>query len=921
MKKLKFSEIRKIWIDFFKEKNHIEFESQSLIPKDDNSLLWINSGVATLKKYFSGKDTPTCKRIVNSQKCIRTNDIENVGVTSRHHTLFEMLGNFSIGDYFKEEAIEFAFELLTSRFDVQLSKLYITVYEEDEVTFKKWKELGIHENHIIKCGKDRNFWDLGSGPCGPCTEIYYDRGEKFDPNNIGEKLFFEDIENDRYVEIWNIVFSEFNNINGEYKKLERKNIDTGAGLERLASISQDVPTDFDTDAFVPIIKTIEKYSNVKYDINSYFTSNNNQNRINKNFRIIADHFKACCFAISDGAIPSNKDRGYILRKLIRRARLSLYFLSIKRSDCIADIIESIINTMKDYYPYLIENKDKIISIIQNEVISFDKTLVKSEQLFKESIIKREIDGKTLFNLVDTYGFPIELIREIESDLPSLSKIFNFTDKEMKILHQGISIDFKSFEKHFDHHKKISKSKNDENNFDIQNPALVNLELNSEFRYDLIKCKGKIIKLFDSNFNDVNHIDNSDCYIVLDKTCFYATSGGQMCDGGTINGYKVVDVFKAPNGQHIHKILNGTFYLGQEVKEIIDWDRRRKTAINHTSEHILHSALKKIVDANIKQEGAFKSKDKLTFDFQLSRKLTRDELHNIENFVNQQIDNQVSVTIEYMSLEKSKEKGVIGYFDDKYKKIKGDLRVVKIGEISMELCGGTHIPNTKYISSFKIIKLESKGSGSWRIESITTDKLILDYILEKIQNMSSKISEKMFEIKEKGISSKEFIDKISILFNNFRKLVDSNPVNNINEVTDLYNMIIEECDKLIKEGDKLLEQKSVNFIKQSLLENNNYISYCVLDNFPQKAIQNALLEVINEDKERTFFVFNITEDKIQYFGAQNEKMTVRDVSQIIKTFNEVSGGRGGGKKHFAQGGTSNINALKKIIQVIEGFFKS
>lgn len=921
MKKMKFNEIRRTWIDFFKEKNHVEFESQSLIPKDDNSLLWINSGVATLKKYFSGKESLASNRVVSSQRCIRTNDIENVGITSRHHTLFEMLGNFSIGDYFKEEAIEFAFEFLTKKLEMDVNKLYITVYEDDDITLNKWTSLGIIPDHIIKCGKDRNFWDLGSGPCGPCTEIYYDRGEKYDSNNIGEELFFKDIENDRYVEIWNIVFSEFNNINGEYTLLERKNIDTGAGLERLASIMQEAPTDFDTDGFIPIIDTISSFTDLKYDVNAYFKEDIEQNKINKNYRIIADHLKACSFAISDGAIPSNKDRGYIIRKLIRRSKLSMYFLDIKNNECIQVIIESIINVMKDYYPYLIENKDNITSTIKKEMELFDSTLIKSESLFKESIHKKMIDGKTLFNLVDTYGMPIEVIREIESDLPSLSKIFNFNEEEIKILESGIKIEFDKFDDYFNEHKKISKNKKQENNFDIQNSALVNLDCESIFRYDLSKCKGKIIKLYNANFIEVDSVKNEECYIVLDKTCFYATSGGQLCDSGTINEYKVIDVFKATNGQHIHKINNATFNLNETVKEEINWERRRRTSINHTCEHILHSALKNMIDNNIKQEGAFKSQDKLTFDFQLSRKLEKHEINKIEEFVNYQIKRSLDVSIEYMSLEESKRQGVIGYFENKYKKIKGDLRVVKIGDISMELCGGTHIPNSKYISLFKIIKYESKGSGSWRLECITTKDHINLFVSKKIEDMSYSISNKMKEIKSKNIPTEGYIENISIKFQDFRTLISDNPITNIDKIETLYSEIMIICDECLNNGNKLLEAKLILFIKNSLASNESYISYCVLKDFPQKIIQNALLEIINEIKNKSFFVFNETNEKIQYFGAQSSELKTRNIADVINKFNKVSNGRGGGKPNFAQGGTQELDSLDKLISVLNEFYKN
>ncbi len=910
MKYLTTNEIRRKWLDFFKSKNHEEFESKSLIPKDDNSLLWINSGVATLKKYFSGKEIPSSNRITNSQRCIRTNDIENVGVTARHHTIFEMLGNFSIGDYFKNEAIEFAFELLTKEFEFDINKLYITVYKDDKITYDKWIELGILENHIIKCDKDRNFWDLGSGPCGPCTEIYYDRGTKYDPNNIGEKLFFEDIENDRYIEIWNIVFSEFNNINGEYPKLEKQNIDTGAGLERLASIFQDVPTDFDIDIFKPLISVIENYSEYKYDVDAYFSNDLEQKKINKNFRIIVDHFKASCFAIADGAIPSNKDRGYIIRKILRRAKLSLFFLKIKTNDLVPNLVEEIIKQMNDYYPYLSDNKDKIINNILKEFEIFEKTLSNVENLFKKSINDKKITGETLFHLVDTYGFPIELIKEIKENnsFIELENIYSFNDEEKKILRTNIKIDFDEFNKLFEEHKEISKSRNDVNSFDVQNATLLNLDIQSKFDYSLRKCKSKILKMFDLDFNEIDSITNNDCYVLLDKTCFYATSGGQVNDIGKIDNYFVIDVFKAPNGQHIHKVKNATLNINENVICKLKWNRRKYCTINHTTEHLIHSALKNIIDNNIKQEGAFKSDTKLTFDFQYPTKLTNEQIREIENYIDSLIKKEIDIEIIYTNFENAKKMGALGYFEDVYKKIKGDLRVVKIGDSSIELCGGTHLPNTKYIDQFKILKCESKGSGSWRIEAITTSYKINKYIEQIKSQYLSDIDEKIENLKSLNLD----ISKLEELKNNFLNLF--NDINeNFKEIIDYKSSINNLYQSIMVEYNKNNEENEINLIKEKFIDLND--KYIVVNNFNQKSIQLAITELMNEHQDRPFFLFNEIDDKLQYYAGWNKNTNKLDFSLIIKEFNTISNGKGGGKKEFAQGGTSNKDSLEQMINYI------
>ena len=713
MKNLKANQIRKEWLSYFKSKKHYILDSQSLVPVNDNSLFLINSGIATLKNYFSGVDSPISNRLANSQRCIRTNDIENVGLTSRHHTLFEMLGNFSIGDYFKEEAIEFGFEFLTKKLEMPKSKLYITVFKDDEEAYNKWVKLGISKKNIIKCGKDRNFWDIGSGPCGPCTEIYFDRGSKYDPKKKGIELFEKDIENDRYVEIWNIVFSEFNNDGkGKLTPLARKNIDTGAGLERLASIMQEVPSDFDIDSFEPIINAIAKKTNDKYDSKAYFSKSKKQKNINKNYIILADHLKAATFMIADGITPGNKDRGYILRRLVRRAVISLRILSIKEN-IFGDIVKGVIKSMKTYYPYLSEKEKTIIEVLNKEYKAFEDTINNCKSLFIKAASTGKIDGKTLFNLVDTHGFPFEIIKEIEDDkeLQILTSLFSIKKSEILKGNKKITFDFDGFNKAFDKHREVSKSLKKETGLNIQNAELINLNVKSEFVYNSYYMKSKIVELFDKNFKKVKKLKNKDGYIVFDKTCFYATSGGQIYDTGKVEDFEIVEVIKGPNGQHIHTVKNADLEIGKTYFISINEKDRVRISANHTSEHLLHSALKNILDKNIKQEGAFKSAQKLTFDFQFNRKINQEEIDEIEKWIKDKISKEIRIEVLNMSLEEAKKIGAMAYFEDKYKKIDGDLRVIKMGKYSTELCGGTHLINTKNIQDFKIIDVFSRGSNT------------------------------------------------------------------------------------------------------------------------------------------------------------------------------------------------------------------
>lgn len=901
MNKLSVNEIRQAWINFFKSKGHLFVEPKSLIPDNDPSLLWINSGVATLKDYFTGYKNPPCNRITNSQKSIRTNDIVNVGVTARHHTFFEMLGNFSIGDYFKVEAIEFGFELLTKVFKFDLQKLYITVYEDDEVTYNKWIELGIIKSHIIKNGRDRNFWDVGQGPCGPCTEIFFDRGKKYDTNDIGEKLFFEDIENDRYVEIWNIVFSQFNNDgNNNYTELSRKNIDTGAGLERLACVLQETPTNFETDLFLPIINTIEEFSVEKYDVEAYFKNNPFQNEINRCYRVIVDHLKANVFAIADGAIPSNKERGSVLRKLIRRTMLCSKKINFDILKYIDIIINKICDVMIEFYPYLNERKNIVTQTIRNELNLFANTINKGYQLFESQVAKNisTIDGETIFKLVDTYGFPLELIKELASE-------------------HNLKIDEQKYLILFEQHQQISKNNIDIKGMKSQSPDLLNFNKLSIFDYDLKYLeKTNIIGIFDENFN-LSTTGRNNIWIALDKTIFYATSGGQLYDHGylTINNIKfeVLNVIKAPNEQHLINIDTDGISINiyDKVEQNINVDYRNAISKNHTAEHILEHVMNNFIDKKIKQEGALKTSTYFTFDFALERKLTDDEIMFINNKVNQIINSSCAINTTTHKYSDIKDSNVVGHFKNVYENIKSDIRLVEIKNINKEICGGTHVKNSIEIEQFLIIDYSTKGAGMWRIKAITSNKCVDNYIIDEVELLRMKIKKIIDEVEELNINDK-------LLFELIAKIDYKATCENLIYLKKLFNEIQIVANDLIADAIKTKNENEILNIKLIEKELIGNILYFTLKNSNIKNVISALNELSNENKNNAFFVLINYDDKIQYLCVCNKDCNF-DCSDIVKKINLLVGGSGGGRKNYAQGGSNIINNEKNLL--IYNFLKT
>ena len=845
MKKYTSKEVRKMWLDFFESKGHEVLPSKSLIPVNDPSLLWINSGVATLKDYFSGKKLPSNPKMTNSQKAIRTNDIENVGVTARHHTFFEMLGNFSIGDYFKEGAIKYAIEVLFDLFKFDKEKIYITYYEEDKETFDIWIKNGIDPSHLIKGNKEMNFWDVGQGPCGPDTEIFYDRGKKYDSSNKGIELIEKDLENDRYIEIWNIVFSQFNNDGeGNYTELTQKNIDTGAGLERIVSIFQDAPTNFDTDLFLPIIKEIEKLTDKKYDVNDFFEPKKEQTEVNKKFKIIADHMRAVVLAIQDGAKPSNTQRGYIIRRLIRRAYRSGIQLGIKRETFLYKLVD-VISEIMDYF---VINKELVTSIITKEEIAFSKTIKQGEEILSKELSTdvKELNPKIAFKLFETYGFPIELTEEIVND-------------------KGIKLDISKFDKLREKHANASRGKK-ASAMDKQINVIqqVTDKLSNFVGYETTKMDSEII--FQSE-------ENNKVYLLIKDTPFYATKGGQQFDKGTINGETVLDVFRDKFENHWH-VLNNK--VTDPVRAIVNQDIRTRKERNHSATHLLGLAITRVFGSTAIQLGSENDENRLRLDFPLDSKPTEEEIQLIEDGVNGLINESINRKYKKMKYNDAIEEGVIALEGEDY--WEGELRVVEFGD-SKEFCGGTHISNTKRIGKFKITKLESKGSGVFRIEAITS--------LDTVQ-----------EFEKKQISKLQ--NEVQTIINKNKKLDSKYEFEVESDIKKLKEQLL-----IIRKDNKELSKKA----KQGININTDveFVTYNGHKAFIDLAIDNPALvkptamAIKNAHQDALVIVGSVAGGK-QTLAVASASMNAKEIFDNIAS---AHNGRGGGNERFAMGSMEEI----------------
>ncbi|HFI0253914.1 TPA: alanine--tRNA ligase [Streptococcus suis] len=868
MKQLSSAQIRQMWLDFWKSKGHSVEPSANLVPVNDPTLLWINSGVATLKKYFDGSVIPDNPRITNAQKSIRTNDIENVGKTARHHTMFEMLGNFSIGDYFRDEAIEWGFELLTSPewFAFPKDKLYMTYYPDDVDSYNRWIALGVEPSHLIPL--EDNFWEIGAGPSGPDTEIFFDRGTDFDPENIGIRLLEEDIENDRYIEIWNIVLSQFNADpavpRSEYKELPNKNIDTGAGLERLAAIFQGAKTNFETDLFLPIIREVEKISGKTYD----------QDGDNMSFKVIADHIRALSFAIGDGALPGNEGRGYVLRRLLRRAVMHGRRLGITEP-FLYKLVETVGNIMESYYPEVLEKRAFIEKIVKREEETFARTIDAGsghlDQLLAQlkAAGKDTLEGQDIFKLYDTYGFPVELTEELAEDAG------------YKIDHEG----FKAAMKEQQDRARAAVVKG--GSMGMQNETLAGITESSTFVYGQNSLDAKLEVIIADN-ERTEAVSEGQALLVFDQTPFYAEMGGQVADRGVIKNATgdivatVVDVQKAPNGQPLHTVeLSASISLGQTYTLEIDTDRRRGVEKNHTATHLLHAALHKIIGEHATQAGSLNEQDFLRFDFTHFEAVTAEELRRIEEEVNEQIWNAIPVVTVETDIDTAKEMGAMALFGEKYGK---NVRVVTIGDYSIELCGGTHVGNTAEIGIFKILKEEGIGSGTRRIIAVTGREAFLAY-----RDQEDALKEVAATIKSPQI--KEVPNKVANLQEQVRDLQKE-------------NASLKEKAAAAAAGDvfkDVKETKGVRYIASQVQVSDAGALRTFADNWKQKDYSDVLVLVA------------AIGDKVNVLVAS--KSSDVHAGNLIKVLAPIVAGRGGGKPDMAMAGGSDASAIQTLLNSV------
>ena len=868
MRKMSANEIRNMWLEFFKSKGHHIEQGASLIPKNDPTLLWINAGVAALKKYFDGSEIPPSRRITNAQKSIRTNDIENVGKTARHHTFFEMLGNFSIGDYFRKEVIPWAYELLTDKkwFAFPKEKLYITYHPDDLETKNLWVSCGIPEDHMIP--QPGNFWEIGEGPCGPDTEIFFDRGVKYDPNNIGIKLLKEDMENDRYIEIWNIVFSQYNSEPGkkrnEYKELPSKNIDTGAGLERFACVMQETNTNFETDLFWPYIEQVEKMSGHKYSDNQMA------------FRVIADHIRAITFALADGEMFSNEGRGYVLRRLLRRASRYGRVLGVNEP-FLYKIVDTVADVMRSYYPYLDEKKAFVSKMIKAEEEKFLKTLANGEKMLLETIRDSSLlSGEAMFKLYDTFGFPKELTIEICEE-------------------NNVKVDLEGFNKLMDEQKSRARAaRGDQQSMNKQSPDLMNCTVKSTFTYGMKPIRSKVVALFKDGVKVDSISEEGD--IILEETTFYAESGGQVADIGEMKNdevaLKVTNVIKAPNKQHLHhvEVLFGELKVGDELLIEVDENRRKRIMRNHSSVHLLQRALTDVLGDHIAQHGSYVNEEYSHFDFNHFEKMSAEQIAEVERKVNNWIAEGIECETKVLPIEEAKKMGAKALFDDKY----GDVvRVVCFSDVSKEFCGGTHVGNTSDIGVFVIEYEESVAAGIRRIQARTS---ISAYeLLKKRENMLAHIRD--------SLSLTSFGDV-------------PNRVNSLMKEKEEYRKLSDTLsDKLAAISSKSLqsafeEVNGLNLLVSYLKGNKRDNLLSLIDNL--KTIHdNYLIVLIGDDNGNLPVV--VAASKVANDKGLQAGQIVRQVAQIL-------GGSGGGRPDMASGAGKDASKVEEAINLVKGLVK-
>ena len=862
------NELRRMFLDFFESKGHLKMKSFSLVPHNDNSLLLINSGMAPLKPYFTGQEIPPRRRVTTCQKCIRTGDIENVGKTARHGTFFEMLGNFSFGDYFKTEAIHWSWEFLTEVVGLDPDRLYPSIYLDDDEAFDIWnKEIGIAPERIFRFGKEDNFWEHGAGPCGPCSEIYYDRGDKY---GCGKPGCTVGCECDRYMEIWNNVFSQFNNDGkGNYSDLIQKNIDTGMGLERLAVVVQDVDSIFDVDTLQSLRNEVCRMAGVKYL---------EDEKTDVSIRVITDHIRSVTFMVSDGIMPSNEGRGYVLRRLLRRAARHGRLLGIE-GKFLTELCNTVIEGSKDGYPELEEKKEFIFNVISQEEDKFDKTIDQGLSILNqmtddvEKSGKNVLSGEDAFKLYDTYGFPLDLTKEIleEKNITVDEDGFNAAMKEQKEKARGAR-------------KTTNYMGADATVYDELDPAI-----KSTFTGYTSLTDESVISALTTETEVVQAVTEGEkATIITDKTPFYATMGGQEGDKGIITSaegeFKVETAIhlKGEKIGHVGVVTKGMFKAGDKVELKVDAANRTDTGKNHSATHLLQKALKTVLGNHVEQQGSYVDADRLRFDFTHFKAMTDEEIAKVEALVNEKIAENLEVKTDIMSLEHAKKTGAMALFGEKY----GDsVRVVSMGDFSKELCGGTHVPNTGVISLFKIVSESGVAAGVRRIEALT-GKGVINYF-NKIED----------ELKQAAIAAKTEPAKL---------------VARINSLNDEVKSLTGELDKLKAKlandalGDVTKDIKEVSGVKTLVTKVDN-VDMNELRNLGDKMKDNygagVVLIVSAQGADKVNIIAMATDDAVKK-GAH--------AGNLIKQVASIVGGGGGGRPTMAQAGGKKPEGIDELM---------
>jgi len=876
MKKLGLNELRRMFLEFFESKDHYARGSFPLVPENDESLLLINAGMAPMKAYFMGKETPPNKRMATCQKCIRTGDIENVGITARHATFFEMLGNFSFGDYFKRESIKWGWEFVTENLEIPQDKLWVTVYEEDDEAYDIWnKEVGVPEDKIVRLGKADNFWEIGTGPCGPCSEIYFDRGEKY---GCGSPDCKPGCDCDRYLEFWNHVFTQFDkDENGVYHPLPNPNIDTGMGLERIACIMQDVDTIFEVDTIDHILKGVCEISGASYG---------KERNTDISVRIITDHIRAVTFMIGDGVLPSNEGRGYVLRRLLRRAARHGRLLGIKGA-FLCELMDKVVEVSSDAYPELKEKQEYIRKVLNVEEDRFEETIDQGMDILKgymealKGAGKNVIPGEDAFRLYDTYGFPVDLTKEIAGE-------------------EGFTIDEAGFEKEMEDQRERARSARGEmEGAGWKEDVFASLDnsVRSEFLgYENLETQAKVLAIVTDRGVAESLGEGEKGIVILDRTPFYAESGGQAGDQGLIEGdnlvVEVIDTQKGLNDRIHHEVVvrKGKLSVGEEVKLSVVEEIRMATARNHTATHMLQAALRKVLGEHVEQSGSQVNHEKLRFDFTHFEPISKEQLLEVEKIVNINILKAHSIEVKSTTLDDAKQCGATALFGEKY----GDIvRMVKMGDYSTELCGGTHLENTAQVGLFKITSESGIAAGVRRIEAVT-GMAVYNMLNHKQQVIDSACS---------ALKTKE---------------------DNIVHRAEGVMQHVRELEKEVEELKAKLFSSSLDDIlgKKASIDGVDYIVERMdgqgMDSLRANAdkirdrMVSGVVVLAGAEGEKVNFVATVTKDLIaKGLNAGN----------IVKEAAKITGGGGGGKPNMAQAGGKDASKLDEALSAIPGIIKT